>query len=136
MRIDCPAGVAGAIRFTRNATRLWLGHRRRSGNRQCARWGQIDESDDYPVCVNNRYVMAPSPIPKFNNPKMHQMPALQLFGAGRENRIYAIPPCTDVRSPSFADHPFEAGPNEHACELCGATETCLDEIVLEGSGRL
>ena len=46
----------------------------------------------YPVKVNDRYVMDPSPIPKFDNPKMHMMPALQLFGAGREKRIYALPP--------------------------------------------
>ena len=42
--------------------------------------------------VNQRYLMSPSPIPAFDNPKMHMMPALQLFGAGREKRIYAMPP--------------------------------------------
>jgi ABC-type glutathione transport system ATPase component len=51
--------------------------------------------------VNDRYLMSPSPIPKFDNPKMHRMPALQLFGAGREKRIYAIPPYTEVRSARF-----------------------------------
>ena len=51
--------------------------------------------------------MSPSPIPKFDNPKMHMNPALQLFGAGREKRIYAIPPYTPVRSLDFEDHPFE-----------------------------
>ncbi len=56
--------------------------------------GRIATSWDYPVRVNNRYVMAPSPIPKFDNPKMDRMPALQLFGAGREKRIYAVPPYT------------------------------------------
>ena len=38
--------------------------------------------------------MDPSPTPKFDNPKMDNCPALQLFGAGREKRIYAIPPYT------------------------------------------
>ena len=57
-----------------------------------ARFGQISISYDYPVMVNGRYLMSPSPIPAFDNPKMHMMPALQLFGAGREKRIYAIPP--------------------------------------------
>ena len=37
--------------------------------------------------------MDPSPIPKFDNPKM-EMAAIQLFGAGREQRIYALPPYT------------------------------------------
>ena len=50
-----------------------------------ARFGQISISYDYPVMVNHRHLMSPSPIPAFDNPKMHLMPALQLFGAGREN---------------------------------------------------
>ncbi len=33
--------------------------------------------------------------------------ALQLFGAGREKRIYAVPPYTEVVSLDFEDHPFE-----------------------------
>lgn len=49
-----------------------------------ARFGHIATTYAYPVKVNGRYVMDPSPIPKFDNPKMHMMPALQLFGAGRE----------------------------------------------------
>ena len=53
-----------------------------------ARTGRITTSYDYPVMVNDRYVMAPTP--KFDNPKMDMSPALQLFGAGREKRIYAI----------------------------------------------
>ena len=57
--------------------------------------------------VNGRYLMAPSPIPKFDNPKMHMNPPLQLFGAGREKRIYAVPPYTRVESLGFEDHPFE-----------------------------
>nr|MDQ6119805.1 alpha-D-ribose 1-methylphosphonate 5-phosphate C-P-lyase PhnJ [Klebsiella pneumoniae subsp. pneumoniae] len=52
-----------------------------------ARFGHIATTYAYPVKVNGRYVMDPSPIPKFDNPKMHMMPALQLFGAGREKRI-------------------------------------------------
>src|SRR5574343_1561357 len=36
-----------------------------------ARYGHIATTYDYPVLVNGRYVMSPSPIPKFDNPKMH-----------------------------------------------------------------
>ena len=79
-----------------------------------ARLGQISISYDYPVMVNNRYLMSPSPIPAFDNPKMDMMPALQLFGAGREKRIYAIPPWTEVRSLDFDDHPFRAI-SAHTC---------------------
>lgn len=101
-----------------------------------AHWGRIDLSYDYPVLVNDRYVMSPSPIPSFDNPKMHQMPALQLFGAGREKRLYAIPPYTDVRSLDFEDHPFVVEPQPHACALCGSISSFLDEIVLDGNERL
>jgi alpha-D-ribose 1-methylphosphonate 5-phosphate C-P lyase len=62
-----------------------------------ARFGHIATTYAYPVKVNGRYVMDPSPIPKFDNPKMDMMPALQLFGAGREKRIYAVPPYTRWR---------------------------------------
>ena len=51
--------------------------------------------------------MAPSPIPKFDNPKLGASPALMLFGAGREKRLYAVPPYTRVESLDFDDHPFE-----------------------------
>ena len=96
-----------------------------------ARWGRIDTSYDYPVMVDGRYVMSPSPIPSFDNPKMHRMPALQLFGAGREKRLYAIPPYTDVRSLDFDDHPFHVEPQGHACELCGDASAFLDELVTD-----
>jgi alpha-D-ribose 1-methylphosphonate 5-phosphate C-P lyase len=100
-----------------------------------ARFDQVAISYDYPVMVNRRYLMAPSPIPAFDNPKLHRMPALQLFGAGREKRIYAVPPYTDVRSLDFEDHPFRAGRAPHACGLCGAVDSYLDEVVIDDRGR-
>jgi alpha-D-ribose 1-methylphosphonate 5-phosphate C-P lyase len=99
-----------------------------------AQLGAISRSYDYPVMVNERYLMSPSPIPKFDNPKMHMNPALQLFGAGREKRLYAIPPYTPVRSLDFEDHPFEVQRWEHACALCGATESYLDEMIVDDVG--
>ena len=72
-----------------------------------ARHGHIATTYAYPVKVDGRYVMDPSPTPKFDNPKMNDCAALQLFGAGREKRIYAIPPYTQVVSLDFDDHPFE-----------------------------
>ena len=72
-----------------------------------ARHGRIATTYAYPVKVEGRYVMDPSPTPKFDNPKMHMSEALQLFGAGREKRIYAVPPYTEVVSLDFEDHPFE-----------------------------
>ncbi len=99
-----------------------------------ARHGHIATTYAYPVRVSERYVMDPSPIPKFDNPKMHRSAALQLFGAGREKRIYAIPPYTEVRSLDFDDHPFSVQTWEHACAICGARDSYLDEIVTDDQG--
>jgi len=99
-----------------------------------ARHGRIATSYDYPVVVNGRYLMRPSPIPKFDNPKMHMSPALQIFGAGREKRIYAVPPHTRVESLDFEDHPFEVQKWNESCALCGAHDTFLDEIVMDDRG--
>lgn len=96
--------------------------------------GRIATTYDYPVRVNGRYLMRPSPIPKFDNPKMHQNPALQLLGAGREKRIYAVPPYTDVRSLDFEDHPFAVQTWGEPCAFCGATDSFLDEIVTDDRG--
>ena len=99
-----------------------------------ARHGHIATSYNYPVMVNGRYLMAPSPIPAFDNPKMDRMPALQLFGAGREKRIYAVPPYTEVRSLDFEDHPFRPIRAPHACALCGSRESYLDEVIMDDRG--
>tara|TARA_R100001143_G_scaffold28910_1_gene28362 strand:- start:577 stop:1449 length:873 start_codon:yes stop_codon:yes gene_type:complete len=99
-----------------------------------ATYGHIETSYDYPVLVNGRYLTAPSPIPKFDNPKMHEMAALQLFGAGREKRIYAIPPYTRVESLDFEDHPFAAQTWDARCAICGAGDSFLDEVITDDHG--
>lgn len=99
-----------------------------------ARHGHIATTYAYPVLVAGRYVMDPSPIPKFDNPKMDDCPALQLFGAGREKRIYAIPPFTKVVSLDFEDHPFEPTKFDRPCALCGAAMSYLDEVVTDDKG--
>jgi alpha-D-ribose 1-methylphosphonate 5-phosphate C-P lyase len=100
-----------------------------------AHYGHISSTYDYPVLVNGRYIMSPSPIPKFDNPKMHLNPALQLFGAGREKRIYAVPPYTTVESLGFDDHPFEVQRWQSTCELCGSNESFLDEVIMDDQGK-
>lgn len=37
---------------------------------QIRKYGQMATGADHPVRTAGRYVMAPSPIPKFDNPKM------------------------------------------------------------------
>lgn len=99
-----------------------------------ARHGAIATSYAYPVKVEGRYVMDPSPIPKFDNPKLSDSPAIQLFGAGREQRIYALPPWTQVVSLDFEDHPFDPSKADHPCALCGSTTSYLDEVIVDDAG--
>jgi alpha-D-ribose 1-methylphosphonate 5-phosphate C-P lyase len=100
-----------------------------------SRFGRIAATAGYPVMVDERYLMSPSPIPKFDNPKLDRSPALMLFGAGREKRIYAIPPHTRVRSLDFEDYPFEVQSFDEVCGLCGADDSYMDEVVLDDGGR-
>jgi len=94
-----------------------------------ARFGHIAIGSDYPVRVNGRYIASPSPIPKFDNPKLDMNRALLLFGAGRERRVYAIPPFTAVESLDFEDHKFSVQKWDACCSKCGSRESYLDEIV-------
>ena len=41
-------------------------------------FGHIATAYDYPVMVNERYLMKPSPISRFDNPKMNNNPALTI----------------------------------------------------------
>jgi alpha-D-ribose 1-methylphosphonate 5-phosphate C-P lyase len=61
---------------------------------------------------------------------------LTLFGAGREKKIYAIPPFTEVLPIAFNDYPFEAEDMQgKSCELCGSTTSYLEESTDETTGR-
>jgi alpha-D-ribose 1-methylphosphonate 5-phosphate C-P lyase len=100
-----------------------------------ARFGHVATTYSYPVMVNDRYVSSPTPIPKFDNPKMDRMAALQLFGAGREKRIYAIPPFTKVQSLDFEDHPFQVQTWDQPCALCNARDAYLDEVIVDDHGK-
>lgn len=103
---------------------------------QIMKYGHMSTGADHPVMVQDRYVMAPSPIPRFDNPKMNYSKALILLGAGREKKIYAVPPFTKVVSLAFDDYPFEAESFEGAsCWQCGATGVFLDELIDEGTGE-
>lgn len=104
---------------------------------QIMKFDEMTTGADHPVMVNDRYVMAPSPIPKFDNPKLHGSEALILLGAGREKKIYAVPPYTDIVSLDFEDKPFQ--PESFAgkkCRLCGADHVFLDEIIHEQDGSV
>ncbi|AEC19868.1 hypothetical protein PT7_1328 [Pusillimonas sp. T7-7] len=99
-----------------------------------ATYGHIATTYAYPVMVDERYVMDPSPIPKFDNPKLHMSPALMLFGAGREKRLYAVPPYTQVSSLDFEDYPFELPTWDQSCAFCGSSDSYLDELIVDDQG--
>jgi alpha-D-ribose 1-methylphosphonate 5-phosphate C-P lyase len=93
------------------------------------RYGSTATGSDHPMMVGGRYVMAPSPIPRFDNPKLGRSRALTLLGAGREKKIYAVPPYTDAVSLAFDDKPFRVEKFEgKRCRLCGAEGVFLDEL--------
>lgn len=96
---------------------------------QIMNYGNMSTGADHPVMVYNRYVMAPSPIPRFDNFKLNGSKALILLGAGREKKVYAVPPYTRVSSLAFDDYPFKVETFEDkSCRLCGTQGVYLDEI--------
>jgi alpha-D-ribose 1-methylphosphonate 5-phosphate C-P lyase len=103
---------------------------------QIVRHGRVAHGADHPVMVHDRYVMAPSPIPRFDNPKLDSSEALILLGAGREKKIYAVPPYTRVVSLDFEDRPFEVEDmSGRRCRICGAADVYFDELVDDETGE-
>lgn len=92
------------------------------------RYGEITVSYRYPVMVNDTVLMDPTPIPRHDLPRLHQSPTLYLFGAGREQRLYAIPPFTDVVPLDFEDYPFEVERAPEPCRRCGSADSFRTEI--------
>lgn len=105
-------------------------------------FGEFTFSYRYPTKINGHYILDPSPIPRWDVPRLHQSPTINLFGAGREKRIYAVPPYCDADPLEFDDVAFtvERFVDEHgarlACSACGATNTFLDEIVQADGSRV
>lgn len=123
----------------RTLVRSELERRRLHGNREyglmflklyedVTRYGTENTAFAHPVRVNGHYVVSPSPIPRFDNPKLNRSAGLILFGAGTDGKIYAIPPYTDVASLAFDDRPFHRGVTGRTCLRCGATDSYLDEV--------
>ena len=93
------------------------------------KFGDIMHGAGYPVKVNGRYVMSPSPIPRWDVPNLSDAECLYLFGAGREKRLYAIPPYTKVEPLEFEDVKFKIESfNDIACEVTGQKGAFMDEL--------
>jgi alpha-D-ribose 1-methylphosphonate 5-phosphate C-P lyase len=91
--------------------------------------GEITLGSDYPVLVGGRYLMATTPIPRWDVPKLDMADCLFLFGAGREKKIYAVPPHTSVEPLSLEDYAFRVEDfGGKRCALCGSQDSYLNEI--------
>ena len=105
------------------------------------KFDEITISHRYPTRINDHYVIDPSPIPRWDVPKLDNSPALILFGAGREKKIYAVPPHTKGEPLAFEDVPFrvedfrDAEGERRACARCGATDSFLDEFMNEDGSK-
>lgn len=106
------------------------------------KFDEITISHRYPTRINGHYIIDPSPIPRWDVPRLHRSPALILLGAGREKKIYAVPPYTDAVPLAFDDQPFrvedfrDAAGNRRACARCGATDSFLDEFIDQSGGKV
>lgn len=104
---------------------------------QVVRSGRIMQGASYPALVNGRHVMTPSPIPRWDLPKLDMARHLTLLSAGREKRIFAVPPFTRVQPLAFDDIPFRV--EDHASLVChrsGVVGFFMNEIPQpDGSAR-
>jgi alpha-D-ribose 1-methylphosphonate 5-phosphate C-P lyase len=97
-------------------------------------YGEIQISSDYPTQIHDRYVMDPSPIPRWDVPQIQGSRGILLYGAGREKKIYAVPPFTSAIPLDFEDVRFSVEGfkglegQRFRCSKCGATNTFLDEF--------
>lgn len=105
------------------------------------KFNEITISHRYPTRINDHYVIDPSPIPRWDVPKLHQSKALVLLGAGREKKIYAVPPYTKAEPLAFEDMPFRVENflddkgQRRACARCGCRDSFLDEYVDSSTGQ-
>lgn len=104
------------------------------------RFKEITISHRYPTRINGHYVIDPSPIPRWDVPKLHMSRALVLLGAGREKKIYAVPPYTRAEPLAFQDIPFRVEDFHdqrgvrRKCARCGCDNSYLDEYVDSKTG--
>ncbi|MBU2867367.1 alpha-D-ribose 1-methylphosphonate 5-phosphate C-P-lyase PhnJ [Pacificibacter marinus] len=99
---------------------------------QIVRSGRIMQGASYPSMVNGRHVMTPSPIPRWDVPKLNMAKHLTILSAGREKRIFAVPPFTRVEPLVFDDVPYKV--EDHAnltCYRSGVRGLFMNEIPQE-----
>ena len=120
-----------------NYARLWV-----KLYEDIVQFSEITISHRYPTRINGHYVIDPSPIPRYDVPRLHHAEAIFLCGAGREKKIYAVPPHTSAVPLAFDDVPFrtedfnDAEGRRRVCARCGSDETFLDEYLTRDGGKI
>ncbi|WP_182417765.1 alpha-D-ribose 1-methylphosphonate 5-phosphate C-P-lyase PhnJ [Bartonella sp. HY038] len=108
-------------------SRLWL-----ILYEQMVRAGRILQGASYPSLVNDRHVITPSPIPRWDVQKLHMADHLTILSAGREKRLYAVPPHTKVEPLVFDDIPYAVENHENAiCTRSGVKGMFMNELPQE-----
>ncbi|MEL6643360.1 MAG: alpha-D-ribose 1-methylphosphonate 5-phosphate C-P-lyase PhnJ [Pseudomonadota bacterium] len=96
---------------------------------QIVRSGRVMQGASYPSLVNGRFIMTPSPIPRWDVPKLNMAKHLTILSAGREKRLYAVPPYTRVEPLVFDDVPYQVEDHRNlTCTRSGATGFFMNEI--------
>lgn len=96
---------------------------------QLVKSGRIMQGSSYPSMVNGRHVMTPSPIPRWDVPKLNQADHLTILSAGREKRIFAVPPYTRVEPLVFDDVPYRVEDHQDkTCYRSNVTGFFMNEI--------
>lgn len=122
--------VARQMHADADYSRLWL-----ILYEQIVRSGRVMQGASYPALVNGRHVMTPSPIPRWDLPKLHMARHLTFLSAGREKRLHAVPPFTRVEPLVFSDVPYRV--EEHGALTCtrsGVKGFFMNEIPQEDGG--
>lgn len=123
-KVEPNMSVARQMHADADYGRLWL-----TLYEQIVRKGRIMQGASYPSLVNGRHVMTPSPIPRWDVPKLHMAEHLTILSAGREKRIYAVPPHTKVEPLVFSDRPYQVEAHQNlTCAKSGLTGFFMNEI--------
>lgn len=129
-KVEPNMSIARQMHADADYGRLWL-----TLYEQIVRSGRIMQGSSYPSLVNGRHVISPSPIPRWDVPKLHMARHLTLLSAGREKRLYAVPPFTRVEPLVFDDIPYRV--EDHGrltCARSGLKGYFMNEIPTEDGG--
>jgi alpha-D-ribose 1-methylphosphonate 5-phosphate C-P lyase len=128
--VEANISIARQMHADADYGKLWL-----TLYEQIVRKGRIMQGAAYPSLVNGRHVMTPSPIPRWDVPKLSMARHLTFLSAGREKRLYAVPPFTQVEPLVFSDRPYRVEDHAHlTCQRSGISGYFMNEIPLDGGG--